>query len=56
MEVDCYFASYLVQSKWFEVVYTNSVEQLDVFKAFDVETKSFFFFFNLSIVKKILIK
>jgi hypothetical protein len=41
MEVNCHFASYSVRSKWVEVVYINSVEQLDVFKAFDAETKSF---------------
>jgi hypothetical protein len=38
------------------MVYINSVKQLDVFTAFDAKTKSFFFFFNFSIVKKILIK
>jgi hypothetical protein len=37
------------------MVYINSVKQLDVFTAFDAKTKSFFFF-NFSIVKKILIK
>lgn len=48
MEVNCHFASYLVRSKWVEVVYINSVEQLDVFKAFDAETKSFFFILILA--------
>jgi hypothetical protein len=38
------------------MVYINSVKQLDVFPAFDAETKSFFFYFNFSIVKKLLIK
>jgi len=45
MKVDCHFASYLLRSKWVEMVYINSVKQLNVFTAFDAKTKSFFFFF-----------